>query len=315
VTVEASLAPSAETATEGRRKSVLRNLSYWALLPSWLLMAFALMGPIAIVAAVSVASRGAYGGFTWDFNFASYYRILFVEGWTGESEFNPQYLIIILRTVVLAVAATFICLLLAVPVAYQIARQPAGRKALLVYLVTLPFWVSMVLRIYAWMIILGRDGPLPWFLEIFGAPSGLSLMYNDGATLAAMVYTYMPLMVLPIFASIEKLDTALIEAAHDLYGNRWVTLRRVILPLTAPGISAGAILVFVPSIGAMVEPILMGGGKKMMMGSLIQLQFGGGRNWPFGAAISMTLLIFVMIVLIIFAIRAARREGADEIAA
>jgi spermidine/putrescine transport system permease protein len=115
-------------------------------------------------------------------------------------------------------------------------------------------------------------------------------------------------MVLPVFASIEKLDGTLVEVSHDLYGDRWVTLRRVILPLTAPGIIAGAILVFVPSLGAVLEPSLMGGGKQMMMGSLIQLQFGGARNWPFGAAIAMTLMALVMIFLVFAALRAARRE-------
>lgn len=284
------------------------NPAYLGLLPSWLLMGFALLVPILIVAGVSVSTRGAYGGFDWNFDLSGYRQILFNEGWTGELEFTPQYLIIILRTLTLAAVTTLLCLVLAVPVAYHIAQQPARRKAMLVYLVTLPFWMSMILRIYAWMIILGRDGPLPRFLEFFGAPSGLSLMYNDGATLAAMVYTYIPLMVLPVFASIEKLDGTLIEAAHDLYGNRWTALRRVILPLTAPGITSGAILVFVPALGAVLEPILMGGGKQMMMGSLIQLQFGGGRNWPFGSAIAVTLLVFVMIVVIAIALRTARKE-------
>lgn len=299
----------AEPAPRPLRNRRQLSLAQWGLLPSWLLMGFALILPIAIVAVVSVAIRGAYGGFEWAFDLSGYRQILFNEGWTGELEFTPQYLIIILRTLLLASVTTLLCLVLAVPVAYHIACQPARRKAILVYLVTLPFWMSMILRIYAWMIILGRDGPLPRFLEFFGAPSGLSLMYNDGATLAAMVYTYIPLMVLPVFASIEKLDGTLIEAAHDLYGSRWTALRRVILPLTAPGIISGAILVFVPSLGAVLEPILMGGGKQMMMGSLIQLQFGGGRNWPFGSAIAMTLLVFVMIVLILIALRAARREA------
>jgi spermidine/putrescine transport system permease protein len=280
-----------------RRRRAL-NLAYLGLVPSWLLMGFALLMPIMIVAAVSVSTRGAYGGFDWGFDLTGYRQILFNEGWTGEMEFTPQYLMIILRTLLLAAVTTIICLSL-----------PARRKSLMVYLVTLPFWMSMILRVYAWMIILGKDGPLPRFLEIFGAPQGLSLMYNDGATLAAMVYTYIPLMVLPVFASIEKLDGTLIEAAHDLYGNRWVTLRRVILPLTAPGIASGAILVFVPALGAVLEPILMGGGKQMMMGSLIQLQFGGGRNWPFGSAIAVMLLVFVMIVLIVLARRAALKEA------
>ncbi|MGB3876422.1 MAG: ABC transporter permease [Shinella zoogloeoides] len=285
------------------------DLSFWGLLPSRLLMGFALILPIFIIAAVSVATRGAYGGFTWDFNLAGYSQILFNEGWTGELEFTPQYLLIIGRTFLLAGATTLICLLFAVPVAYFISRQPPGRKAALVYLVTLPFWVSMILRVYAWMIILGKDGTLPKLLETLGFPAGMSFMFNDGATLTAMVYTAMPLMVLPVFASIEKLDGTLIEASHDLYGDRWVTLRRVILPLTAPGLTAGAILVFVPSLGAVLEPTLMGGGKQMMMGSLIQLQFGGGRNWPFGAAIAMALMALVMVFLIFTALRAARREA------
>jgi spermidine/putrescine transport system permease protein len=286
-----------------------RNLAFWGLLPSWLLMGFALILPILIIAAVSVATRGSHGGFTWDFNLSAYRQILFNEGWTGELEFTPQYLMIIFRTFLIAGATTLICLLFAVPVAYFISCQPSRTKAILIYLVTLPFWVSMILRVYAWMIILGKDGTLPSMLEAIGFPAGLSFMFNDGATLTAMVYTYMPLMILPVFASIEKLDGTLIEASHDLYGNRWVTLRRVIVPLTAPGIIAGAILVFVPSLGAVLEPSLMGGGKQMMMGSLIQLQFGGGRNWPFGAAIAMTLMALVMIFLIYAAIRSARKEA------
>lgn len=291
------------------RAGFWHELSFWGLLPSWLLMGFALILPIAIIAAVSLATRGSHGGFVWDINFGSYTQILFNQGWTGELEFTPQYLLIIARTFLLASTTTLICLLLAVPVAYFISRQPKSRKALLVYLVTLPFWVSMILRVYAWMIILGKDGTLPRFLEAIGFPSGMSFMFNDGATLTAMVYTAMPLMVLPVFASIEKLDGTLIEASHDLYGNRWVTLRRVILPLTAPGIIAGAILVFVPALGAVLEPSLMGGGKQMMMGTLIQLQFGGARNWPFGAAIAMTLMTVVMLVLIVTALRAARKEA------
>ena len=292
--------------TPRRRRQI--NLPYVGLAPAWLLMIFALIIPILIIIAVSFAVRGAYGGFDWGFDLSGYRQILFNEGWTGEMEFTPQYLIIILRTILLATVTTVLCLILAVPVAYWIAGQPGHRKSVLVFLVTLPFWMSMILRVYAWMIILGKDGPLLRFFEFLGAPSGMTFMYNDGATLAAMVYTYIPLMVLPVFASIEKLDGTLIEAAHDLYGNRWTTLRRVILPLTAPGIASGGILVFVPAFGAVLEPTLMGGGKQMMMGSLIQLQFGGGRNWPFGAAIAMILMMLVMLVLIGLALRSARNE-------
>ncbi|MDM9622911.1 MULTISPECIES: ABC transporter permease [unclassified Rhizobium] len=299
-----------EPVQHANRPRFWHDLSFWGLLPSWLLMGFALILPIVIIAAVSFATRGAHGGFAWDFNLAGYRQILFNEGWTGELEFTAQYLFIIARTFLLAGATTLICLIFAVPVAYFISRQRPGLKAVLVYLVTLPFWVSMILRVYAWMIILGKDGTLPRLLEHLGFAPGMSFMFNDGATLTAMVYTTMPLMILPVFASIEKLDGTLIEASHDLYGNRWTTLRRVILPLTAPGIIAGAILVFVPALGAVLEPTLMGGGKQMMMGSLIQLQFGPSRNWPFGAAIAMTLMALVMIFLVFTAMRAARREVA-----
>ena len=293
-------------------KRFWHNLPFWGLLPTWALMGFALILPILIIAAVSVATRGAHGGFAWDFNLSGYKQILFNEGWSGELEFTPQYLLIIGRTFLLAGATTLICLVFALPVAWYISRQSPGMRAVLVYLVTLPFWVSMILRVYAWMIILGKDGPLPRFLETFGLAPGSSFMFNDGATLVAMVYTCMPLMVLPLYASIEKLDLTLIEASHDLHGNRFTTFRRVILPLTAPGIVSGAILVFVPALGAVLEPTLMGGGKQMMMGSLIQLQFGGGRNWPFGAAIAMVLMGLVMLFLIVTALRSARRSAGME---
>ena len=294
------------------RKPFWQALSFWGLLPGWALMSFALILPIMIIAAVSVATRGTHGGFDWDFNLAGYQQIIFNEGWSGEKEFTAQYLLIILRTYLLAGLTTLICLIFALPVAWYISRQTPGMRTLLVCLVTLPFWVSMILRVYAWMIILGKDGPLPRFLETFGLAPGSSFMFSDGATLVAMVYTAMPLMVLPVYASIEKLDLTLIEASHDLYGSRLTTLRRVILPLTAPGILSGAILVFVPALGAVLEPVLMGGGKQMMMGSLIQLQFGGGRNWPFGAAIAMVLMALVMLFLIFAALRARQRAGFAE---
>ena len=270
-------------------------------------MAFTLVVPICIVALVSLATRGAYGGFEWGFSGASYTGLLFADGWSGEIEFNPQFLIIIGRTMVLAGLTTLICMILSFPVAYYIAQQSAKTKSVLIYLVTLPFWVSMIVRVYAWIIILGNDGVAEKTLRGFGLVDDLdSLLFNNGAMLTGMVYSYIPLMILPVFASIEKLDGAFVEASHDLYANRWVTLRRVILPLAWPGLMAGMILVFVPCLGAVLEPDLLGGGKQMMMGNLIQTQFGGGRNWPFGAAIAMTLLILVMIFLTLNALRSAR---------
>lgn len=284
----------------------------WGLIPAWAIMALTLILPIGIVVLVSLSSRGAYGGFDWGLSLDSYARILFEEDWDGNLVFTSQYLAIIGRTLLLSALTTLICAVLALPVAYVIAQAPGRLKPVLVYLVTLPFWVSMIVRVYAWIIILGNDGVIEKTLRGLGLVTDIdSLLFTNGAMLTGLVYSYLPLMILPVYASIEKLDGALIEASHDLYASRWVTARRVILPLARPGLMAGAILVFVPSLGAVLEPILLGGGKAMLMGNLIQTQFGGGRNWPFGAAIAVTLMVLVMIVLIFNALRAGKEASHD----
>lgn len=285
------------------------------LLPAQLIMLLTLVIPVGIIILVSFSTRGPYGGFDYVFTTAPYKQILFNEGWTGELEFNPQYLIVVARTMILAAATTFICLLLSFPVAYFISLQKATMKMLLIYLVTLPFWVSMIVRVYSWIIILGNDGVIAKTLRALGLTDNMgSLLFTDTAMLVGLVYSYIPLMILPIFASIEKLDPALVEASHDLYGSRLTTLRRVILPLCQPGMMAGSILVFVPCLGAVLEPILLGGGKAMMMGNLIQLQFGAARNWPLGAAISIVLMTAVLIFLVWRGLRTIRRERAEGLA-
>jgi len=290
----------------------MRDFRFWGLLPAHLLMALKLIVPIGIIVAVSFATRGAYGGFEFDFTTAAYRQILFNEGWSGELEFNPQYLFIIARTALLAAVATLICMVLSFPMAYWITLQGPRKRMLFLFMITLPFWVSMIVRVYAWLIILGNDGVIESTLRGLGLVGDMdTLLFNNGAMLVGMVYSYIPLMVLPVYASIEKLDPALIEASHDLHGSRMTTLRRVILPLCKPGLGAGAILVFVPCLGTVLEPVLLGGGKIMMMGNLIQMQFGGARNWPFGAAVAIVLMSLVMIVLLVNGLRAARRAQAD----
>lgn len=286
----------------------MKRFRFWGLVPAWVLMVGTLMIPLIIVAAVSVAERGAFGGFEWGFNLLSYRSILFSEDWDGNLVFDPKYLGIIGRTLALAAATTASCMALSLPVAYVIATRTARWKAVLIYLVTLPFWVSMIVRVYAWLIILGNEGFIGRLWHAMGGDG--TLLFTPGAMLVGMVYSYIPLMVLPVFAAIEKLDPALLEAGADLYGNRWTTARRVILPLTWPGLSAGAVLVFVPALGTVLEPMLLGGGKQMMMGTLIQTQFGGARNWPFGAAVALVLMAMVVLVLIVNARRAMRQEAA-----
>lgn len=292
-----------------RQRFKLPGWNVLGLLPAHLIMLLTLIIPVAIIILVSFSTRGPYGGFEYVFTTAAYKQLLFNEGWTGELEFNPQYLIVIARTLILSAATTIICLVLSFPVAYLISLQRATVKMALIYLVTLPFWVSMIVRVYSWIIILGNDGVLAKTLRALGLVENMgSLLFGDAAMLIGLVYSYIPLMILPIFSSIEKLDPALVEASHDLYGSRLTTLRRVILPLCMPGMIAGSILVFVPSLGAVLEPVLLGGGKTMMMGNLIQLQFGGARNWPLGSAISIVLMSAVLVFLLFRGLQAMRKE-------
>lgn len=285
----------------------LPGFSFWGLLPAQLLMLLIVVLPIGIVIAVAFSTKRAYGGFEFRFSTDAFVRLLFSLGWSDELEFNPQYLVIIGRSILLALLTALICMLVSFPVAYMIARQKSRHKTLLIYLVTMPFWVSMIVRIYAWVVILSRGGPLETVLQWLGIGTGAGgFLYTNGAMLLGMVYSYMPLMILPVYAAVEKLDPVLVEASHDLYAARLRTLVRVILPLTRPGLVAGFILVFVPSLGAILEPILLGGGRKMMMGNLIMNQFGIDRNWPFGAAMAVVMMALIMLVLMVNGLRLAR---------
>ncbi len=287
-----------------------RGFTFWGLLPAQVLMIAMVILPLGIVVAVAFSTRGAYGGFEFRFSTEAFRSLLFSRGWTDELEFNPQYLVIIGRSIGLALATSVICLLVSFPVAYTIARQSGRNKTLLIYLVTLPFWTSIIVRIYAWVVILSKNGLLESTLLSLGIKAGSDgFLYTNGAMLVGMVYSYVPLMILPVYAAVEKLDPALIEASHDLHAGRMRTLRRVILPLTLPGMTAGFILVFVPSLGAMLEPMLLGGGRKMMMGNLIMNQFGIDRNWPLGAAVAIVLLSLIMIVLMLKSLGTTRREA------
>jgi len=277
------------------------------LMPAYLMMFLLMIIPLGIIFYVSIMTSDPYGGYQSVFSLESYQQILFNYDWDDNLSLNLQYLIIIARTLILAMLTACICLLISFPVAYFISRQSNSTKTLLLYLITLPFWVSMVIRVYAWVLILSNDGVLESSLRFFGLVTDLdSLLYNNSAMLVGMVYSYIPLMILPIYASIEKLDVRLTEAASDLYSTRFKTLTKIILPLCKPGIVAGFILVFVPCLGTVLEPMLLGGGKTMMLGNLIQNQFSIARNWSFGASLAMVLLVIVMLFLMWNASKSSR---------
>jgi len=267
-----------------------------------------MLAPIGIIAVYSFLEASPYGGVRPNFSLEAYVQLVFERDLDDNIVFNDAYIAIFLRSVLLAGGATLLCLLIGFPVAWYMATQPQERRNLLVFLITIPFWTNLLIRTYCWILVLRDTGLVNNALLSFGVvETPITLLYTDGAILLGLVYTYVPFMVLPMYAVLEKIDLRLVEAAHDLYADRIRVMRRVILPLAKPGLVAGSILVFIPSVGAFIAPDLLGGGKHLMLGSLIQLQFASSRNWPFGSAVAIVLLSVVLILLMYYALGPARR--------
>lgn len=262
----------------------------WSLIgPGAAFLAVFFLLPLLIMAAYSVMPRGAYGGVEPGVTLESYRRF-----------FVPVYLAILTRTFVMSLGCTAICLVLGYPVAYAIAGS--GRwKTLLLFLVVLPFWTSFLVRTFA-MIFLLRDTGLinTWLLRLGIVHEPLILLYTPFSVMAGLVYGYLPFMILPIYASLEKLDVALLEAAEVLGARPAARFRKVTLPLSLPGVVAGCLLVFVPAVGSFLTPDLLGGAKEMMIGNLVQNQFTSARNWPFGSAASFILMLLVLAAVLVY---------------
>lgn len=281
----------------------------WALsAPALLLLAFAASGPLLIVLVYSFLTPGDYGNVVWKFSLDGWRGILFTRDiFDGSLQLADAHLTIFWRSVKLSLLTTAITFAVGFPTAWFIATRPQKSRALWLFLITIPFWTNLLIRTVAINEVIRNEGIINTLLIWSGLINEpIRIIYTDTAVLIGMAYVYLPLMVLPLFAAIDRFDMRLLEAGYDLYASRWKVLRRVILPIVKPGIVAGSILVFVPSLGAYVTPRVLGGGKNMMIGNFIELQFGAGRNWPLGAALSMTLLIIVTIALL-FYVRAANR--------
>jgi spermidine/putrescine transport system permease protein len=263
--------------------------------PAAVLMAATLIVPLVIVCVYSVLTRGAYGGVEQPFTLENYGRLL-----------DPLYGAILLRSLWIAAVSTALCLLLGFPLALFIARS-GNRKNLYLSLVILPFWTSFLIRTYAWMFLLRDTGLINTVLQAIGLiRDPLPMLYNDGAVILGLVYGFLPFTVLPLYATLERLDQSLLEAAADLGARPWDALFRVTIPLCAPGIRAGAILVFVPCLGTYLTSDLLGGSKTILIGNLIQNQFTASRDWPFGAAASLVVMAVAMALLF-----AARGRGEE----
>lgn len=264
----------------------MNRLRRLALAPAAALLAITVGVPFLILAAYSLLSRGAYGGVMPPWTLENWQRLA-----------DPLYASILARSFLAALAATLLCLLLAFPLALCIVRASRW-KNLLLALVMLPFWTSLLVRTYAWMFLLRDTGLINALLLRAGLVSEpLPLLYNWGAVLLGLVYAHLPFMVLPVYAALERQDPSLAEAAADLGARRWQAFWRVTLPLAAPGIRAGVLLVFIPCLGAFLIPDLLGGGRTILAGTLIQNQFTAARDWPFGSALSLALMAAVLALL------------------
>jgi spermidine/putrescine transport system permease protein len=282
------------------------------LLPTWGVIGVFLLCPVLLMVVYSFLTREFRGGVVWDFTLAAYDRFFVTRGLFGDEP--PQvewtYIAIFWRSIWQAALATLLCLAVGFPTAWFIATRPERTRAVWLFLITVPYWVNLLIRTVSLRFILRDQGPLNEALMAAGViAQPLGILNTDLAVQLGLFYSYLPFMVLPIYAAVERYDFALSEAAADLYASRWVALREVVLPAVRPGIVAGCILVFVPALGAFLAPDLLGGAKTFMIGSLIDEQFRGSQgNWPFGAAVSVILMTMVLAVLLAYA-RAAAGAG------
>lgn len=284
----------------------------WLLLPSWLTIGVFLLVPVLLMLVYSFLTKEFRGGVIWEPSLAAYDQFLFDRGLFGDAPPVLQwtYIGIFGRSLAQAAMATALCLLIGFPTAWIIATQPPRTRTVWLFLVTVPYWVNLLIRTVSLKFLIRENGPLNDALLAVGLiDTPLPLVNTNIAVQLGLFYSYLPFMVLPIYAAVERYNFALSEAGADLYADRWTILWRIVLPSVRPGIIAGCILVFVPSLGAFLAPDLLGGARSFMIGSLIEEQFKGSQaNWPFGAACAMILLTLVLIALWVYARSQSRAQ-------
>ncbi len=287
----------------------------WLLLPSWVTLSILVLAPVMMMLIYSFLTKEFRGGVIWEFSLAAYDQFFFDRGLFGDEppKIEWTYVTIFWRSIWQAGAATLLSLVIGFPTAYFIATRPENMRPVWVFLITIPYWVNLLIRTVSMKFLLRDQGPLNDLLINIGLiDSPLHIVNTNFAVQLGLFYSYLPFMVLPIYAAVERYNFALSEAAADLYATKWTTLRRILLPAVKPGVIAGCILVFVPSMGSFLAPDLLGGAKNFMIGSLIEEQFkGNAGNWPFGAAASMILLTMVLIILMLFARQQAKAEKTE----
>jgi spermidine/putrescine transport system permease protein len=302
------MATAEEVAKAAERRDIRDR---WLLsAPALLIIFLAATGPLLIVLVYSFLTPGAYGDVKWQFSPEAWIAVFLERDIFDDTlSLAAAHVTIFLRSIKLSVVTTIATLALGFPTAYFMATRSEKSRDLWLFLITIPFWTNLLIRTFAVLQIIRNEGIINTILLKLGIISApIQILYTDTAILIGMAYVYLPLMVLPIYASMEKLDFRLVEAGYDLYATRFKVLRKIIFPLVKPGVIAGSILVFIPALGAYVTPSVLGGGKNMMLSNLIELQFGQGRNWPLGSALSIAVMLIVMVALLAY-VRNAGKSG------
>ena len=287
----------------------------WLLsLPALLLLLFAASGPLLIVVVYSFLAPGNYGGVIWELSGQAWFKVLYTKDIFDDTiSLSDAHISIFWRSFKLSFLTTAICLVLGFPTAYFIATRPPSTRNVWLFLITIPFWTNLLIRTFAILELIRNKGVINNSLMSLGfINEPIPMLYSNAAIVIGMTYVYLPLMVLPVYAAMERFDFRYVEAGFDLYASRVKVMWRIILPIIKPGVIAGSILVFVPSLGAYVTPRILGGGKNLMVGNLIELQFGQGKNWPLGAALAVTMLLIVLVALI-FYMRISQRSEQNDV--
>ncbi len=283
------------------------------MLPAWVIIGVFLVLPVGMMLVYSFLTKEFRGGVIWEFSLAAYDQFFFDRGLFGDEPPSIEwtYITIFWRSIWQAGLATVLCLAIGFPTAWFIATRAGRARSVWLFAITIPYWVNLLIRTISMKFLIRDNGPLNEGLMALGViTEPIGLINTNFAVQLGLFYSYLPFMVLPIYAAVERYNMAYSEAAADLYASKWASLRFVILPIVKPGIIAGCILVFVPSLGAFLAPDLLGGAKNFMIGSLIEEQFkGNAGNWPFGAAASMILLSMVLVVLTVYARAQAKAEA------
>lgn len=298
-------AVSAGRVREPRRPG---QLGWPASVPAIVIGLLFTVAPLVIIVIFSFLSRPAQGGgVVYEFTLEPYVTFLFQSDFLGNTTFDPRYVRVLGDSLWQALVTTVICLAISFPLALWIATRSPKLQNFLVLIVTIPFWTNLLVRTYAWMLILNDNGIVNTASDFLGFGTH-ELLYTPFASQLGLIYTFLPFMVLPIYSSLAGFDFRLAEAAYDLGARKWTVIRRVILPIATPGLISGVLLVFMPAFGSYVQPVLLGGGKVLLIGNLIASQFGEARNWPFGAALSVIVLVLLLIALLLIAFY-SRKSG------